>query len=103
MVNFAVVKTGGKQYLVKENDVLTVDLIDKKEKEMIDLPVLAFFDEEGKNIEIGTPYLGKKVKAEVLSSGKGRKIRVSKFKSKVRQRKVMGFRASLTKLKIGKV
>lgn len=111
MVDYAVVKTGGKQYLVKENDMITVDKLsaftkvsaDKKEKETIKLETLAIFDTEGKTFDLGTPFLTKKVKAEVVVTGKGEKIRVARFKSKVRYRKIKGFRPQLTTLKIVKI
>jgi len=102
MPKFAVVKSGGKQFVVKENDELVVDRLDKKEKDSIELPTLAFFDSESGTVELGTPELEKKVKAQVLSQEKGEKIRVAKFKAKVRYRKVKGFRAQLTKIKIMK-
>jgi large subunit ribosomal protein L21 len=55
--------------------------------------------EEGK-VTLGAPQLEKAVSAEILETAKGTKIRVAKFKSKVRYRNVRGFRATLTKLKI---
>jgi len=103
MVNYAVVKTGGKQYLVKENDMITVDKLENKPKETIELETLAIFDTEGKTFELGTPFLTKKVKAELIITGKGEKIRVARFKAKVRYRKVKGFRPQLTTLKITKI
>ena len=103
MANYAVVKSGGSQYVVKEGDMLTVDRIDAKEKETVELETLATFDGEGKNVELGTPVLSKKIKAEVVAHGKGNKIRIAKFKSKVRYRKVTGFRPYLTTLKIAKI
>lgn len=103
MVNFAVIKTGGKQYLVKEGDEITVDRLEDKEKTKIDLETLMIFDEEGKSVDLGTPILTKKVQAEVVSHSKGEKIRVTRFKSKVRYRKVRGFRPFLTTLKIIKI
>lgn len=103
MVNFAVVKTGGKQYLVKENDLITVDRLKNKEKEKIDLETLMIFSDDGKVLEIGEPTLEKKVQAEVVNHQKGEKIRVAKFKAKVRYRKVRGFRPYLTTLKIVKI
>ena len=103
MVNYAVVKTGGKQYLVKEGDLITVDRLPNKEKEKIDLVTLAVFDTEGKAFELGNPFLTKKVKAEIVMTGKGEKIRVARFKAKVRYRKVKGFRPQLTTLKIIKI
>ena len=49
MVTFAVVKTGGKQYLVKEGMEIVVDRLDSKEKDKINLETLMTFDEEGKS------------------------------------------------------
>lgn len=102
MANVAVVKTGGKQYIVREGDLLTVDKLESKDK-TVELDTLALFAEDGSNVEVGTPSLEKKVKAEIVAEGKGVKIRVAKFKSKVRYRKVRGFRPQLTTLKIGKI
>lgn len=102
MVNVAVVKTGGKQYIVREGDLLTVSSIASAEK-TVELETLAVFSEDGSALEVGTPLLDKKIKAEVVAQGKGEKIRVAKFKAKVRYRKVRGFRPSLTTLKIGKI
>lgn len=103
MKNYAVIRTGGKQYLVREGDELIVDRLDEKEKNKVDLETLMIFDNEGKEVEIGQPVLNKKVKAEVLEHLKGDKIKIIRFKAKVRYRKRKGFRASLTKLKILKI
>jgi len=103
MVTFAVVKTGGKQYLVKEGSEITVDRMASKEKEKVELETLLRFDEDGKSIDLGMPSLTKKVQAEVVSHSKGEKIRVARFKSKVRYRKVRGFRSFLTTLRIIKI
>ncbi len=103
MVNLAVVKTGGKQYIVRENDSITVDHLDAKEKDEVDITALATFDSEGKSLQMGTPELKGKVKAEVVAHGKGEKIRVARFKAKVRYRRVKGFRPQLTTLKIKKI
>ncbi len=103
MVKLAVVKTGGKQYLVRENDEIVVDKIDTEAKKELKLAVLATFEDDGKTLNLGTPTLKETIKAMVVEHGKGDKVRVAKFKAKVRYRKVMGFRAQLTKLKIGKI
>jgi len=103
MNTFAVIKTGGKQYLVKEGDFITVDKIEAKEKEKVNLETLMIFDEQGNNLDLGTPTLTKKVEAEVVSHTKGEKIRVARFKAKVRYRRVKGFRPLLTTLRIVKI
>jgi len=103
MNTFAVIKTGGKQYLVKEGDFITVDKIEAKEKEKVNLETLMIFDEQGNNLDLGTPTLTKKVEAEIVSHSKGEKIRVARFKAKVRYRRVKGFRPLLTTLRIVKI
>ncbi len=103
MSTYAVVQTGGKQYVVKENDTLAVDRLEGKEDAALELPVLATFDNEKGTVELGNPLLSKKTKVQIVSHVKGDKIRVAKFKAKVRYRKVKGFRAQLTKLKIVKI
>lgn len=100
MAKMSVIKSGGKQYLVKENDEIVVDRIAGKEKDPIELETLLSFDSESAAIELGEPALKKNAKAEIVAQGQGDKIRVARFKSKVRYRKVTGFRADLTKLKI---
>jgi large subunit ribosomal protein L21 len=102
MVKYAVVKTGGKQYLVKENDEIIVDRLADKEGDKINLETLATFEDEGK-IDLGTPVLKEKLSATVVGNMKGEKIRIAKFKSKVRYRRMSGFRPSLSKIKISKI
>ena len=103
MVTYGVVKTGGKQYLVKEGMEITVDLIGIEKGKKVELETLLKFDEEGKTFDLGTPFLKEKVAAEVRDNVLGEKIRIARFKAKSRERKVRGFRARLTKLKIVKI
>lgn len=98
-----VVKTGGKQYLVEENDEIVVQRVKGEANDSISLDLLAVLNTEKNSIQLGSPTLSKKVTATILEQGKGEKVRVAKFKAKVRYRKVIGFRPQLTKIKIGKV
>lgn len=103
MIMYAVVKTGGKQYLVKDQMEITVDLMDSEKGKKVELETLLKFDDEGKALELGAPFLKDKVVAEVVDNVLGEKIRIARFKAKSRERKVRGFRSKLTKLKIVKV
>ena len=103
MVMYTVVKTGGKQYLVRNGMEITVDLLDSEKGKKVELEALLKFDDEGKTFELGNPFLKSKVTAEVIDNVLGEKIRIAKFKAKSRERKVRGFRSKLTKLKIVKV
>jgi large subunit ribosomal protein L21 len=102
-MKYAIIKTGGKQYKVSEGDVLEVDRLKaEKDGKVIFDEVLLLVSDEG--MKVGKPFLpGGKVEAKVIDNIKGDKIRVSKFKSKVRYRKTMGFRASLSKVMIEKI
>ena len=103
MQTFAVVQIGGKQYVVSEGDQIVVENVGKDQSTTFDIPVLMTFDAEGKNVEIGSPELETKATAEVVENMKGDKVRIAKFKAKVRYRKVMGFRPQLSKIKITKI
>lgn len=102
-MKIAVVKTGGKQYLVKENDEIVVDQLASKPKDKVELETLAVFDEDAKQVEFGKPLLTNKVSGRLVEHLKGDKIRVARFKAKVRYRKVKGFRARLSRIKIIKI
>ncbi len=98
----AVIKTGGKQYLVKEGDVLRIEKLDKKVGSKISFKdVLLCFDPQKKTgVEIGKPVLKVKVEAKVLAVEKGKKVRVIKYKPKVRYHRNVGHRQWQTKVKI---
>ena len=95
----AIIKTGGKQYIVKPGDKLKVEKIDKKEgEEIIFSDVLLI--EKDKKIEIGMPLLKAEVKAKILSHGKGDKIIIFKYKAKKRESKKTGHRQPYTEIEI---
>lgn len=102
-MKMAVVKTGGKQYLVKENDEIYVDRLSHAVDDEIALETLLSGDFENEKIEIGMPLISSQVKAKVVENVKGEKIHILRFKAKVRHRKRQGFRPYLTKLKIVKI
>ncbi len=100
---YAVIETGGKQYRVTPGDTLLVEKLPQKAGETITFDkVLLLVD--GTDVALGTPYLvGKNITAKVLSQERGEKIRVSKFKAKVRYRRTTGHRQYLTKVVIDKI
>lgn len=99
----AIIKTGGKQYLVKPGSKIKVEKLDKKEGEEISFDVLLAADESSEKgqVEIGNPVVkNTKVHAKVLSHGKGKKVIVFKYKSKKRYSKKIGHRQPYTELEI---
>lgn len=103
MKKFAIVKIQGKQIKVTEGDEILVDRLAAEKDKVVEFgDVLLLVDE--KKISVGQPLVkGAKVKAKVIDQTKGEKIRVAIYKAKTSYRKVKGFRAQLTKLKIEKI
>ncbi len=97
---FAVVAISGKQYKVASGDVLEVARIDGNVGDTLTFDRVLLV-EDGKKTKIGTPTVkGAKVTAKITKQGRGEKINVRRFKSKVRVRRSTGFRAHLTTLEI---
>jgi len=99
----AIIKTGGKQYIVSEGDKIKVEKIEKKEgKEVIFKDVL-LLEKDGK-VEVGQPKVkGMKVTAKVLKQGKGKKDIIFKYKPKARYHKKRGHRQLFTEVEIVKI
>ena len=99
---FAVIETGGKQYLVKTGEVLKVEKLEAEAgKEVVFDKVLLTANDDGTDVKIGAPYLeGVSIAADVAEQGRADKIRVVKFKNKIRYKRVIGHRQSFTKVKI---
>ena len=96
---YAIVKTGGKQYKVAVDDVVTVEKIVGKPGDEISLvPVLLV---DGDDLTTAVDALAAAtVSAKVVEHTKGPKIRIHKFKNKTRYHKRQGHRQQLTELKV---
>lgn len=99
-MKMAVVKTGGKQYVVSAGETIVVDNLNVEAGKSVELDLLALLDNEKLTVDLGTPFLKTKAKATVVTNVKGDKIHVARFKAKTRYRKARGFRAQLTELKV---
>ena len=101
---FAVVKTGGKQYKVKENDIILVEKLENKKGDSINLNQILLLSNDQKKIQIGTPLLKwVLVKAKILEQKKQKKILVFKKKRRKNYKKKTGHRQNITVLKILKI
>lgn len=100
---YAVIATGGKQYLVKTGEKLKVEKLKVNEGDKYSFDkVLLTAKDDGTDVKVGTPYLeGIAVEAKVIKQGKHRTLRVEKFKRKVRYHKVHGQRQRYTEVQIG--
>ena len=99
----AIIVTGGKQYVVNEGDTLFIEKLDVNAGDSVVFDqVLAIVD--GENTKFGTPVVeGAKVEATVVKNGKGKKVRVYKYKAKKGYHKRQGHRQPYTKVEIGKI
>ena len=99
----AVIVTGGKQYNVKEGDVIYIEKLNVAAEETVTFDqVLAVVD--GENSKFGTPVVaGAKVEAKVLKNGKGKKIVVFKYRPKKDSKSMRGHRQPYTKVQIEKI
>ena len=97
---FAVIKTGGKQYKVAENEVITVERLEGEAGATIALDQVLMVG-EGENVTIGAPVVaGATVTAEIVGQGRGPKLIVFKKRRRQNSRRKNGHRQDLTVLKI---
>ena len=100
---FAVIETGGKQYKVTEGDILFIEKLGVEDGEKVTFDkVMALSD--GEKTTVGAPYIeGATVTANVIKSGKGKKILVMTYKPKKNEKKKKGHRQPYTKVQIEKI
>ena len=104
MEAYAVIETGGKQYRVQKDDVLSVELLDNVEAgQTIELGrVLALND--GSGLKIGSPVLADvKVTAEVVAEFRAPKVVAFKKKRRKGYHRKVGHRQNLLKVKIASI
>ncbi|WP_457570066.1 50S ribosomal protein L21 [Desulfurobacterium sp.] len=99
---YAVVRTGGKQYVVEPGQVLKVEKINLPEGSEVELETLMIRNDDG-SVKVGDEVKGAKVKATVVRHGKGKKIIVFKYKSKKHYQRKYGHRQHFTELKIEEI
>ncbi|WP_294948366.1 50S ribosomal protein L21 [Sulfurivirga sp.] len=98
---YAVIKTGGKQYKVREGDVLRIESIDAAEGDKVKFDEVLLVG-EGADIKVGTPVVeGASVEATVKGHGRGKKVTIIKFRRrKNRSRLKKGHRQNYTEIEI---
>ena len=97
---YAVFKTGGKQYRASTGDILKVEKIEAEKGSTLELDQVLMVG-DGEDVKIGTPYLeGGKVTATVIDQGRGKKIKIIKFKRRKNYRRQMGHRQYFTQIEI---
>jgi len=103
-MSYAIIQIVGKQFKVEEGETIVTDRILKKEVgdtfKITDVLLVA----DGKSSKVGTPLVkDAEVTLKILENGKGEKIRVAKYKSKSKYRKVIGHRQYQSTLEVIKI
>lgn len=99
---FALIKTGGKQYVVAPDKLLKIEkLSGEVGSEIAFDKVMLLAEADGSTVTIGQPFIeGAKVTATITKQGRDKKVRVIKFKRKVRYARRRGHRQEFTEVKV---
>jgi large subunit ribosomal protein L21 len=97
---YAVILTGGKQYRVKEGDLLSVEKLEAGNGQKVHFGQVLLI-EDGENILVGAPVLENAlVRAEVIETYKDEKVLVFKKKRRKQFRRTRGHRQQLTRIRV---
>ena len=106
-MEFAVIQTGGKQYIVKPGDVLKVEKLSgyDEDKRPVKGAEIVFNDvllvDDGDSTTVGDPFIkGAKVTATLVEEGKNRTVTIIRYKSKTRHHRQAGHRQKFSVVKI---
>ena len=97
---YAIIEIGGRQYNVEKGSRVRCEKLDQAANETLTIDKVLMVN-DGEKLQIGQPYVqGAKVQAKVVGHGRGKKILVLKYKSKVNYRRKYGHRQQFTSLLI---
>lgn len=104
-MKIAIIKTGGKQYKIKEGNKIIIEKIKGEIGAKTEFgEVLLLADEERKDVKIGAPFIKSfKVEGKILQQGRGDKVIIFKYKPKKRYHKKQGHRQDFTEVEITKI
>lgn len=97
----AVIRTGGKQYIVKPGDVIDIEKISGEAGDTVNFEEVLLVTNDDDSTQVGKPLVDNaKVEGKILSQKKGDKIIVFKFKRRKGYRRKAGHRQKLTSVEI---
>ncbi len=101
----AVIKTGGKQYIVRKGQILHVEKLAGDAGSVVAFPeVLCIADEASGSVTLGSPLVaGATVTGTLTDHIRGEKVTVIKYKRKVRYKRKQGHRQSLSVVRIDEI
>lgn len=98
---FAVIETGGKQYKVKPGQRLRVESLKGEQGDSISFDKVLLIAADDDNVVVGTPYLdGQAVTATIAEHGRGKKVKIIKFRRRKHSMKQQGHRQNYTEVVI---
>ena len=101
--DFAIIKTGGKQYKVSQDQKIKIEKIEEEKGKKIQFNKV-LLRQKGDKVEVGKPFISKAiVEGEILSQGKNKKVIILKYKPKTRYKVKTGHRQLYTEAKITKI
>lgn len=100
---YAVFQSGGKQHRVTEGQTVRLEKLEAATGDTVEFEQVLMLS-DGEKVTIGAPFVaGSKVTAEVISHGRGDKIKIVKFRRRKHSRTQMGHRQWYTEVKITRV
>lgn len=100
---YAIIRTGGKQYRVRQGEALRVESLEAQVGDTVDFDEVLMVG-EGDEARVGSPTVdGAKVRAEVLEHGRGDKIRIIKFRRRKHHMKRQGHRQNYTAVRVTEI
>lgn len=100
---FAVIATGGKQYVVRVGDTMLVELLGNHEEgDKLEFDTVLMTD-DGKSSKVGTPHTGSKVMATYLGEKKGKKLTIVRYKAKSNRDRRIGHRQHYAEIQIDSI
>lgn len=100
MIMYAIIQTGGKQYRVKQGDMLKVETLAHEVGSTVEFNEILLLS-DGENVTCGTPFVSNaSVNATIVAHGRHKKIRIIKFRRRKHHMKRMGHRQNYTQIQI---
>lgn len=100
---YAVIATGGKQYRVREGDILDVERLQRGADGVVDLRPVLVVGDDGTVAATSDALEGASVKASVVEDRRGKKITIRTYKNKTGYRRRKGHRQELTRIRVDEI
>ncbi|HKV42151.1 MAG TPA: 50S ribosomal protein L21 [Blastocatellia bacterium] len=101
-MGYAIIQTGGKQFSVREGDLVEVPSLDQKPGSDVEFEVLLY--SAAGHVDVGSPVVpGSRAKGTVVAHGRGKKVLVLKKKKRKHYKKMHGHRQNFTAVRIDSI